>query len=249
MDLDFDKGTPHEPKGHAIIYFRVRYEPDKLMATYVVTLPMAVDFTKYVPPFLASHLATEPLKGLSAFSLPPVPEEVESHEHLVRLAEMRSDDLVYGGTLSANDTPEMMQASSDAVEKYSRLWADFVGSSATATSEISDSGLDVNDVLYSLMNGRDRLQELSKLIGKLRFAVEGDDHALSAEAQQQITLVGRHLPERYQVTTLLRVAADATRKGATLAKLYLDRCYRILEGDDNGVAELEKGIKELEDST
>ena len=122
MHLDFDTGNPTSPRGHAIIYFRARYDAEKLVATYAITLPMAIDFSKYVPPFLASHLAAEPLKDLSAFSLPPVPEEVESYDQLKRLSEARADDLVCGGTVATNDLPEMMQVAGDAVQEYARLW-------------------------------------------------------------------------------------------------------------------------------
>ena len=250
MDLVFDMGSASEPKGHGIIYFRGRYEQDKLLATYVVTLPLTVDFAKYVPPFLASHLSASAMKDLSAFSLPPVPEEVESHQHLEHLAEMRSDDLVYAGTISSNDLPEVMQAAADAVQEYSRLWSEYVGApSATSTQESSDAGLGVNEVLYSLMNEQDRLQELSKLVGTLRFAIERDDQALNAEAHEQIALVGRTLPQHYQIEGLLRAAEDASPRGATLAQLYLDRCYRFMAGDDDRAQELEKGIRELEGSS
>lgn len=248
MDLEFDRGSSSEPKGHAIIYFRVRYEADKLLATYVVTLPLVVDFAKYVPPFLASHLAAEPLKELSAFSLPPVPEEAESHDQLVRLAELRSDDLVCAGTVATNDLPEMMQAASDAVQAYSRLWSEYVTSLKPAPVEETDSYLDVNEVLYSLMNERDRLQELVKLVGKLRFAVEGEDRVVGSEVHQQIDLVARHLPPTYQVANLLQAAENTAPKGGMLAQLYLDRCYKLMEGDDHSVTELDERIRALEAS-
>ena len=246
MDLQFDRGSPQEPKGHAIIYFRGRLEQDKLFASYVVILPLAIDFSKYVPPFLASHLASASLKELSAFSLPPVPEEVEGHGSLVRLADMRADDLVCAGSVSPSDLPEMMQAASDAVQEYSRLWTEYVGSEAVPIPQSDDAGLGVEEVLYGLMNERDKLEELSKLVGKLRFAMEGNDNQLSAEVRQQISLVGQHLPESYQVAKLLGAAADASGKSTSLAQLYLERCYKLVGGDDGGALELEERIKALE---
>lgn len=249
MDLDFDKGNAHQPKGHAIIYFRARYEPDKVLATYAVTLPMRVDFAKYVPPFLVSHLASEPLKDLSAFSLPPIPEEVESHAYLEQLADMRSDDLVCAGSVSTSDLPEMMQLASEAVQAYSQLWADYMAlTKPEVSAETEESGLGVDEVLYSLMNERDRLQELSKLISKLRFALETDDRALGEEVRHQISTVGRHLSPDYHVDKLLQAAGDDGPQGAALARLYLDRCYRLLEGDATTAGELEERIKALESS-
>ena len=50
MDLDFDAGSSASPRGHAIIYFRARYDPEKLLAIYAITLPITFDFSKFVPP-------------------------------------------------------------------------------------------------------------------------------------------------------------------------------------------------------
>ena len=81
MDINFEIGNPNRPKGHALAYFKVDTEPDYLYATYVVTLPIQADLTKYVPPFLASHLGNLPLNDFSSFAMPPVPEPV-SYTHL-----------------------------------------------------------------------------------------------------------------------------------------------------------------------
>ena len=50
MDVSFERGDPRKPKGHALAYFRSRSEPDKVYATYIIVLPISVDFAKYVPP-------------------------------------------------------------------------------------------------------------------------------------------------------------------------------------------------------
>ena len=60
MDISFERGDPQRPKGHALAYFRTRSEPDKVYATYIIVLPVSVDFAKYVPPFLTSHLGSTP---------------------------------------------------------------------------------------------------------------------------------------------------------------------------------------------
>ena len=69
MDLTFERGDPQRPKGHALVYFRVNTEPDKVYATYIITLPVIADLTKYVPPFLASHLGSVPLSDFSALRI------------------------------------------------------------------------------------------------------------------------------------------------------------------------------------
>ena len=73
MDITFDRGDPDHPKGHALLYFRVSTEPDKVYATYLVTLPVKADMSKYVPPFLASHLGNLPMSGLFRLRHAPRP--------------------------------------------------------------------------------------------------------------------------------------------------------------------------------
>ena len=124
MDLVFDKGDLQNPRGHALLYFRVDTEQDTVYATYVVTLPVKSDLTKYVPPFLASHLGNMPLNDLSAFAMPPVPEALSNYSELERLSDLRQDDLVYGGNMFSFDLPRMMEMATEAVQVYSGLCSD-----------------------------------------------------------------------------------------------------------------------------
>ena len=113
MDIQFEIGDPSRPRGHALLYFRVDTEPDHVYGTYIVTLPITADLTKYVPPFLAAHLGsgdTGPLANFAAFAMPPMSELVEGgYDRLVQLANLRSDDLVYGGSMFSYDLPRMME--------------------------------------------------------------------------------------------------------------------------------------------
>ena len=248
MDVTFESGDPEKPKGHALAYFRARFEPEVVYATYIIVLPVAMDFAKYVPPFLASHLGNMPLNDLSAFSLPPVPEQMASYDELRRLAEMRDDDLLYGGTVNSADAPELMQAVGELVQYYAKSWSDRAGQTAAIEGAGQESS-SVNEVLYSLMSQGDRLAELSKLVGKLRFAVEGVDHTTTAETEEDIRILGRYLPENYNIPDLLRAVMDASARGAQLARLHLDRCYRLSTGDDAGARELEEKIEEMKASS
>ena len=257
MDLDFDIGDSASPRGHAIIYFRARYDPEKLLAIYAITLPITFDFSKFVPPFLTAHLAADPMKELKAFSLPPVPEEVQSWEYLKKLSDSRADDLVCGGTVPTTDLPEMMQMAGDAVQEYERLWRESQPEEASPEpvgaivegelGEAGDASFNVNEVLYGLMNDSDRLQELTKLVGRLRFALDGGDAGERDEARDEIVAVGRHMPANYEVNKLLRAMLESDpAKGGMLTQLYLDRCYKLLDGDDQSVQELEERIRGLE---
>ena len=246
MDVSFKRGDPQKPKGHALAYFSIRSEPDKVYASYIIVLPISVDFAKYVPPFLTSHLGNMPLNELSAFSLPPVPEEVGSYQEIWNLSELRDDDLLFAGTVDSFDLPEMMEAMNEVVRYYSQTWADYTKTAVGADNVEEEEGLSrVDEVLYSLMNGQDRLAELSKLVGKLRFAVEGNDHQTEAEIEEEIKLLSRFMPEHFDISSLLQAIMDSSAGGAQLAQLYLDRCYKLSNGDDTGARDLEQKIHTL----
>ena len=262
MDLYFERGDHGSPSGHALLYFKVDTEPDKVYASYVVALPIKSDLTKFLPPFLATHLgATLPLSDLSAFAMPPVPEAVDGYELLERLSQQRGDDLVYGGNMFSFDLPRMMEAVSDAVSKYAELYS-AAGKPVATAGEVAalpedqpsleepegllDASFNVNDVLFSFMSEGDKLSELARLLGQLRFAVEGADRAAADEAGEEIRALARHLPEEFQVSNLLAVAQDTSERSSELAKLYLDRCFRLSAGDTGQAAELEAEIRRLQ---
>ncbi|MCH2675355.1 MAG: hypothetical protein MK099_06455 [Dehalococcoidia bacterium] len=278
MDLSFDRGDPQNPKGHALLYFRVDTEPDTVYATYVVTLPVKSDLTKYVPPFLASHLGNMPLSDLSAFAMPPVPEALSSLSELEKLSQLREDDLVYGGSMFSFDLARMMETATEAVQVYSGLCSDALtmnsspaeGAAAAIGEELRetlgaqpalepeleiepepelepDESLNVNEVLFSFMSEIDKLGELSKLLGRLRFAVDGSDQAAVDEVSSEITVLSRHLPENFRVNDLLDVAKDNSDKSSQLAKLYIDRCFRLSAGEKSEADELAIQIQLLRD--
>jgi len=272
MDLVFDRGDSQHPRGHALLYFRVDTEPDKVYATYVVTLPVKSDLTKYVPPFLASHLGNLPLSDLSAFAMPPVPEAVNSFGELERLSQLREDDLVYGGSMFSFDLPRMMETATEAVQVYSSLCSEALGMISTPAEGAAeaigeelretleaavvpetepepepDDSLNVNEVLFSFMSESDKLGELSRLLGRLRFAVDGADQSEADEVGAEITVLARHLPENFKVSDLLNVAKDNSERSSQLAKLYIDRCFRLSAGDAGAATELDAQIQLLMD--
>ena len=270
MDLTFERGDPQNPRGHALLYFRVETEPDVVYATYVVTLPVKSDLTKYVPPFLAAHLGSLPLSDLSAFAMPPVPEAVAANGELERLSELRGDDLLFGGSMFSFDLPRMMETATEAVQAYSSLCSDSLtmtakpveGAAAALADELRqpqeitpgpspepeeerDDSYNVNEVLFSFMSEIDKLGELSRLLGRLRFAVDGSDQATVDEVGAEIIVLARHLPEDFRVRDLLDAARDNSDKSSRLAKLYLDRCFRLSAKEEDAARELEDQIRSL----
>ena len=255
MDLTFERGDSEHPRGHAVLYFRVDTEPDKVYATYVVTLPIKADLAKYIPPFLASQLGGLPLNDLSAFAMPPLPEPVDGYQELERLCQLREDDLIYVTSMFSFDLPRMMEAVTEAVQAYSDMCTIYFGGpaeegapqaeSADQQEETEDRSYQVNEVLFSFMSEKDKLTELSGLLSKLRFAVEGLDEGTVDEVTEEIGTLARHLPEEFQLPALLAVAKDTSQRGSRLAQLYLDRCFRLSAGDLSSVQDLEEQIQTL----
>ena len=245
MDLVFDIGNRHSPKGHALIYFSDATNDDKIYATYVIVFPLPLNFAKYVPPFLASSLAGTSTSEISCFSMPPIPEEVENYDQLVNLAQLRSDDLINGGKHTPSDAGQAMQTVGELAQAYTELWTQHSGSLATQDS-LEPEGLTVNEVMYSFYNESDKLSELSKLIVRLRFNIENDDVQGQQETEKEIHTLARYIPEECEVDKLLKVANDSSAKGTRLLKLYLDRCFGIFEKDPLKVAQLDREIIDTE---
>jgi hypothetical protein len=185
------------------------------------------------------------------------------------LSELRGDDLVYGGNMFSFDLPRMMETATEAVQVYSGMCSDALtmtgtpaeGAAAAIADELGhvvdaapsaapapepveepDDSYNVNEVLFSFMSESDKLTELSRLLGRLRFAVDGSDEAMANEVSEEITVLARHLPEEFQVLSLLDVAKDNSEKSSQLAKLYIDRCFRLSAGDAGAAKELDEQI-------
>jgi hypothetical protein len=249
MALEFEIGNPQKPRGHALVYFRDSMDSEKLYATYVVVFPLPVNIAKYVPPFLANSLGSASVAEISSFPMPPVPEDVESYERILQLAEARGDDLIYGGVHSPRDVAGGMQAVGEIAHEYSEIWSKFDESQRVpALEEPAEEGLSVSEVMYSLLGEKDRLNELSKLVVKFRYAVEGRDREMREEVSNELHILARFLPERYHVGKLIDAAEDSSSRGTRLAQLYLERCYGLSDEDAAKVEGLEREIRAMESS-
>lgn len=248
MTISFEMGDSQHPRGHAVLYFRDR-DDGRILASYVLVLPIKMDMGKYLPPLLASQLGslmTESLSGpMTSFAAPPMPEVVESVESLERLANLRNDDLVSGGTIVGADVAMAMQATAEAAQDYAAHYKQHMDSqpqAAEARGEGSVGGGDVQRVLYELLSERDRLAELSKLVGTLRFALERGDAGLAHEAESSMRTLEELLPSRYWVARVRAAAQDLSERGATQVRLYVERCYKLLAEDYAAVEALEQQI-------
>ena len=247
MDVVFERGAREEPKGHALLYFRGASAPDEIWATYVVVLPITVDVSKYVPPFLMNQMGEIGPKDLSAFAFPPAPEKLGSYDELEMLANSRGDDVLFGGTINPADVSSALMSVNEAVQWYAGIYADLAPHSPSELAEgEAGSGLSVNEVVYGLMSDSDRLSELTKLVGKLRFTLEGGEAALMKEAEEDINILAKYLPENHQINRLIEVAQGGGQQSAELANLYLQRCFHLMQEEYSKLVQVEEEIKALE---
>jgi hypothetical protein len=110
-----------------LIYFRDGSNPDRVGASYVVILPVSVDISKYVPPFLAGQVEQMGSGDMSSFAFPPAPELVPSEAWLRKTAENRGDDLLFGGAVNLNDVTSLMEVVAGISAEYAEQYDSSAG--------------------------------------------------------------------------------------------------------------------------
>ena len=248
MILNFERGSQAKPKGHAIAYLRNVANPDEVYATYLIVPPIAIDLTKYMPPMFAGKFSLAEMETVSAIPLPPMPEKVPGLAYLQQLAERREDDMIALGVSDVNDPQTMLGVTTEAAQEYLRSYQVYVGSQPKALDEKPPVANDdsVEDVLFSLMGDRDKLSEVSKLLGKLRYAVDSGDTSLAADATAEVEAMAKHLPSTYHAGAAVAAAKRPGEKGRKLLELHLNRCYKLCDEDYRAVELLEAQIRESE---
>ena len=246
MELTFERGERDKPKGHALLYFRNPADQNEVLASYLVVPPVPLNLSKYVPPLFAGNIPQAQLQQVSAIPLPPVPEVLESRAYLQQLAESRDDDLIYGGTLDPSDVQRGLMLAGEAAQTYLQLYEDYQRRLPPLPAEEQQPELEVSDVLYSLMSENQRLGELAKLTGKLRYAVDGNDQALAKETVREMEMLAHYVPEKYRVPDLIAAARQPGPTGQRLSQLYVDRCYRLAAEDYTSLKQIEEEIRQLQ---
>jgi hypothetical protein len=235
MTLNFERGQPDSPRGHAFVYFTDAADPGTIAATYLVVLPVNVDFAKYMPPFLVGQVPEMGEDGITAFAFPPSPEPVGDLTNLQEMADRRDDDLINAGTASLTDVMHLMTVVGKIVEEYAarcnEAGPQILDQQPSEALESADGDAGVDDVVYGLMSEADQLGELTKLVGRLRFATEGGDRPTAEDASGRIRSLGRHMPSNRHIDQLLDAAQSSSPDGAKLAQLYLERAYSLLRED------------------
>ncbi|MFQ5873913.1 MAG: hypothetical protein ACE5JL_08945 [Dehalococcoidia bacterium] len=243
MALEFLKGDPDNPKGHALVYFITEGDEPKVYATYLIVPPINIELAKYMPPMFASKVSLSEIENVSSIPLPPVPEEVEDLDYLKALAESRNDDLIYGGVIDESEVDRMLMSTTEAAQSYLELY----NNRPPLPEPVEKGALEVSDVLYHLMSDKDKLSELARQMGSLRYAIEGNDHAHAEEIRREMETLGRYLGEKYKVGELIEVAQTPGITASKLSQLYTERCYKLCDEDYRSVAKIEEDIKKLKD--
>lgn len=251
--LTFRAGDPDRPRGHALLFFRDGEDPSVIWATYLVVAPIQMDLGKYIPAAFASQLAGQLApSGPAAYPLPPVPEKIEGGlAALDRLAHLRGDDLIDGGTLRLGDPLYALHPVADVGAQYAERCQAYLAAEPTPeepdepASRALSSSVDVDDLLLQVMPDRDKVGRLARLTGTLRYAVDGGDSRAVDEAVQEMQRVARHLGDKYRPGELIDAARSNEPTAAQLTQLYVERCYRLVDEDYAALADLDGKIDEL----
>jgi len=246
MRLVFERGDERQPKGHALMYFRDTSGPG-ILATYVIVPPVNMDISKYIPPmFAAQGMGAAMFQAPAVIPLPPVPENVASLDELQVLAEKRGDDLIAAGDAPAGQIEQLMTVMAEAAQLYLHMYEDFARgfpAAPAATEPEAIEGPSSEELTFALMGERERLGELSKLTGTLRYALDGKDQALENETLARMRLLGKHLAPKYWPERIIAAADQPSEVSGQLLQLYMERCYKLLEEDYPAVAQLDERIK------
>ncbi len=257
MTIQFLRGDSHAPRGHAIFIARSTTHPGTVLSTYCIVPPMPLSLAKYIPSFLASQLSAEELQdttNLPVMPIPPMLEESSPLEQLQILADRRDDDLCEIGRVNPREEKNSMELVAQACQEYGQLYMQYASTfrlSARQPAHEQDplplDDLDAEELLIQTMTERQRLGELSKLVGMTRYALDGRDNQLLEETRQRMQRVSRSLPEKYRAPELISAATNPQMRGSRLAELYLERGYKLLDEEYADIPEIERAIRELQE--
>ena len=256
MTIRFLRGDEQSPKGHAIFIARSTLNSRVVLATYCVVPPTPLSLAKYLPSFLASQISQEELQDATNVPIMPIPpmlEESSTFEHLEVLAERRDDDLFDLGTINPNDNGARMQMVQEACQEYGQYYVAYASSfkdaerlPVTQEEVIPLDDLSPEELLFTTMTDRERLAELSKLVGMVRYALDGHDTGLLQETKKRMLRLVNRIPEKYRGDELITAAVEPGERGARLAELYLERGYKLLDEEYADIPGIERSIRELQ---
>ena len=267
MQLRFIRGDAQAPRGHAIVIARPYGQPGRALATYCIVLPIQFSIARFLPPILTSQMPMEGLQDLSGspsvMPVPPILDEVADVDALIALAELRDDDVVeIDGVNSSNDGLKMELAAESSAE-YGRLYATYtaqrnpparqrdpIGFRAGSQSNDQPAAIEpehLEAIIGEAPAGIDheQLREISRLIGTLRYALEGNDLHQIEETKRSLRRAVAPLSEKFRADELIDAALIPGERGQKLADLYLMRAYKLADEDYPAIPALEEQIRAM----
>jgi hypothetical protein len=177
-----------------------------------------------------------------------VPEKFEAGlPALERLAELRNDDLIDGGTLRMSDPLYALQPVTDIGAQYAEQCTSYFASEPLpeASEPSTSASVDVDELLLQVMPDREKVSRLARLTGTLRYAIDGGDKGQIDEAVAEMERVARHLGEKYRPSELIAAARSPSPTAAQLAQLFIERCYKLVDEDYAALADIDRKISGL----
>jgi hypothetical protein len=178
-------------------------------------------------------------------------EDVPGMDHLRQLAQRRGDDLCEIGTIFLANEGQRMSYAAEACASYGEAYAAYMQSwpQVEAAPQVThEEELNVEDVLAEVLPERDRLNELARLIGQARYAVDGRDQHVIDDVGKNMHRIARSLPEKYRADQLVESALKPGEAYARLAALYLERAYKLADEAYADIPPIEQEIRTLRDS-
>jgi hypothetical protein len=243
MNVIFERGDREAPVGHALIYFRA---DDRILATYVIAPPIEFNLTKYLPaPFAGAMQGMDLGDAMVSFPMPPILEEVGSFEYLQALASRRQDDLVYAGATMLSDPMRLMADAAEAAREYGELYRGSALPRAEEPSSPEVAPADPDAARFGEMSERERLNELTRLTGRLRDSLRND--GADPEVERQMQQLADLLPAKYRAYELVNAAGIPGERGQQLAALYLERCYKLYNEEYLDLERIDREIAAIGD--
>ena len=258
-DLEFEYGDASSPRGHAVVYFR---DNEHILASYIVILPTELDLTRYIPPFLASNLKNMQSGGkLQPFAAPPMPEPIDNLDEMIKLAQQREDDLLFGGDIDSSNTSESIEKLNAISASYNEICVangatlgakppGFEGEIIPLSGSPSASGDAGNtEGADGGLSDEDKLKKLTTLLGQLRYAVESADKTQADALQKEILILSKTMSDTMKIDELAKYGASTAPDAAELAGLYLERAYQMQKEAYLKVKEIEDKIAQITSET
>lgn len=241
-NLDFKFGNENNPKGHAIIYFE---EYDEIYASYIMDFPISGDLTKYIPEMFKDQIPDE---EMTKMIFPPIPEKFSGdYEKLFSLAEKRSDDLIYGGSINSKDASSSMSKLNSLANEYTDLcnpkeYDDI----DKLINEIPEQKTEIKNSKYSSMSESDLLTEVTKLLGKINFSKDNNELDEIKDIKKDIEIISKIIPENRKINKLLEYVDLENSESEKIISAYISRAYSLLNEDYIKVKEFEDLLTKLE---